>query len=372
MPLVAHTNLPTFRRLSEEGQEVLTVERARHQDIREMHIGLLNMMPDAALEATEWQFYRLVGAANPIVQFHMHPFTIEGLPRSEAAQAHIDRYYESFAKIRHDGLDGLIISGANVTHAHLQEEPFWLPLTEVFDWARHCVTSTLCSCLATHALIQYGYGLERTHLGFKRWGVYSHRVVAPQHPLVATINTRFDVPHSRYNEIFREDMERVGLKVLVESGEAGVHLAISEDLVRVVFFQGHPEYDTVSLLKEYKREVQRFFVGERSDYPPLPEHYFTYELADRLNEYGQRVRLARHDGAPLPPLVEADIIPHLDNTWRDTAKAVFNNWLGLIYQVTDQDRRKPLMDQIDPRDPLGLVEKLSVTDQVPEYSPRPL
>lgn len=358
MPLVAHTDLPTFQRLSEEGQEILSVERARHQDIREMHIGLLNMMPDAALEATERQFFRLVGAANPIVQFHMHPFTIEGLPRSPEAQGHIDRYYESFDKIRREGLDGLIISGANVTHPHLQQEPFWQPLTEVFDWARTHVTSTLCSCLATHALIQYGYGIERTHLGFKRWGVYSHRVVEPLHPLVATINTRFDVPHSRFNEIFREDMERVGLRVLVESGEAGVHLAVSEDLMRVVFFQGHPEYDTISLLKEYKREVARYFTGDRDDYPPLPEHYFNLELADRLNEYGQQVREARRVGLPLPAFIEPEVVPHLDNTWRDTAKAVFNNWLGLIYQVTDQDRCKPLMADVDPLDPLGVAPRM--------------
>ncbi|MGD1991448.1 MAG: homoserine O-succinyltransferase, partial [Chromatiales bacterium] len=59
MPLVAHTNLPAFRRLEEEGHEVLSCDRARHQDIRELHIGLLNMMPDAALAATERQFFRL-------------------------------------------------------------------------------------------------------------------------------------------------------------------------------------------------------------------------------------------------------------------------------------------------------------------------
>lgn len=359
MPLVAHTDLPTFRRLSEEGQEVLSVDRARHQDIREMHIGLLNMMPDAALEATERQFFRLVGAANSIVQFHMHPFTIKGLVRGDEARAHIDRYYEPFAKIRREGLDGLIISGANVTQPQLQREPFWEPLTEVFDWAREHVTSTLCSCLATHALIQYGYGIERTHLGFKRWGVYSHRVVEPLHPLVSSINTRFDVPHSRFNEIFREDMERVGLRVLVESGEAGVHLAVSEDLMRVVFFQGHPEYDTISLLKEYKREVMRYYHGEREDYPPLPEHYFSQESVDHLNAYGQRVRQARRDGLACPVFIEDGIVPRLDNTWRDTAKAVFNNWLGLIYQVTDQNRRKPLMDGIDPRDPLGIADKLT-------------
>lgn len=354
MPLVAHTDLPTFRRLHEEGQEVLSVARARRQDIREMHIGLLNMMPDAALEATERQFFRLVGAANPIVQFHVHPFTIQGLPRGPEGQAHIDRYYEPFAQIKRDGLDGLIVSGANVTHAHLQEEPFWQPLTEVFDWARENVTSTLCSCLATHALIQYGYGVERTHLGFKRWGVFSHHVVEQRHPLVSTINTRFDVPHSRFNEIFREDMEAVGLKVLVESGEAGAHLAVSRDLLRVVFFQGHPEYDTISLLKEYKREVMRHYRGEREDYPPFPEHYFNQELCDLLNEYGQHLRSARRDGVSPPPFPEDLLVAHLDNTWRDTAKAVFNNWLGLIYQVTDQDRRKPFMDHIDPANPLAL------------------
>ncbi len=354
MPLVAHTDLPTFRRLHEEGQEILSVERARHQDIREMHIGLLNMMPDTAMEATERQFFRLVGAANPIVQFHVHPFTIAGLPRGAEGQAHIDRYYETFEQIKADGLDGLIVSGANVTHPRLPEEPFWEPLTEVLDWARENVTSILCSCLATHALFEYATGIPRTHLGFKRWGVYPHHVVEQRHPLVSTINTRFDVPHSRFNEIFREDMERVGLKVLVESGEAGVHLAVSRDLLRVVYFQGHHEYDTISLLKEYKREAMRHYHGERDDYPPFPEHYFSVEVGDILSEYGQHLRSARRDGLAPPEFPEKEVVRHLDNTWRDTAKAVFNNWLGLIYQVTDQDRRKPFMDHIDPENPLDL------------------
>ena len=52
MPLVAHNDLPTFQRLRASGQEVLSVERALRQDIRELHIGLLNMMPDAAYTAT--------------------------------------------------------------------------------------------------------------------------------------------------------------------------------------------------------------------------------------------------------------------------------------------------------------------------------
>jgi homoserine O-succinyltransferase len=129
MPLVAHTQLPTFQRLHDEGEEILSPDRASHQCIRELHIGLLNIMPDAALEATERQFFRLVGACNQIAQFHVHPFTIEGLERGPAALEHIEKYYESFEQIKKDGLDALIISGANVTHDHLQDEAFWKPLT---------------------------------------------------------------------------------------------------------------------------------------------------------------------------------------------------------------------------------------------------
>ncbi|MGZ8194446.1 MAG: homoserine O-succinyltransferase MetA [Methylosarcina sp.] len=354
MPLVAHTELPTFQRLREEGETILAPDRASHQDIREMHIGLLNIMPDAALEATERQFFRLVGACNQIAQFHVHPFTIDGLPRSEAAKAHIAKYYEPFAKIKEDGLDALIISGANVTHPHLPEEDFWTPLTEVFSWAKENVTSVLCSCLATHALIQYCYGIERTRLPSKRWGVFSHKLTDRTHPLVAEINTRFDVPHSRFNEIFQSDMERKELKVLAVSKEAGVHLAVSPDGFRIVFFQGHPEYDDISLLKEYKREVLRYYRAEVDHYPPLPENYFNEAASKIFTDYREHVIFARQTGGELEIFPENQVLEHIDNTWRDTAKAVFNNWLGKVYQLTNQDRRLPFMEGINPDNPLGL------------------
>lgn len=354
MPLVAHTHLPTFQRLLEEGEEIIDPQRASLQEIREIHIGLLNMMPDAALEATERQFFRLVGACNQIAQFHVHPFTIEGLKRSPEAQAHIDTYYEPFSKIKVDGLDALIISGANVSGTYLPDEDFWQPLTEVFSWAKENVTSILCSCLATHAIIQYCYGVTRTHLPKKRWGVFSHTLVDKTHPLVVEINSRFDVPHSRFNEIFQSDMEKHGLRVLATSVEAGVHLATSADGFRIVFFQGHPEYDDISLLKEYKREVLRFYHDEITDYPPYPEHYFKDEVKAIFADYSNQVKIAKLSQQAFPTFPEAAVLEYIDNTWRDTAKAVFNNWLGKIYQITHQDRRLPFMDGVNPNNPLNL------------------
>jgi homoserine O-succinyltransferase len=349
MPLVAHNDLPSFARLRDEGVTVLTRERAGNQVIRELHVGLLNMMPDAALEATERQFFRLVGESNPIAQFYVHPFTLPSLQRGEAGQGHVDQYYESFEAIRRQGLDALIITGANVTHADLSEEPFWDPLIEVIDWAWENVTSTLCSCLATHAVMQFRYGQKRIRQIEKVWGVFEHRVMDKRHPLVSDVNTRFDVPHSRWNDVSRAQFEAAGLHVLVESEAAGIHLAVSKDGFRTVFFQGHPEYDTVSLLKEYKRDQLLASQGKLPYYPPFPVNYFDDYSRAVLKEHEAKLRSGTVTDYP-----EALLLQHLDNTWHDTAEAVVGNWIGTVYQLTHSERSRPFMDGIDPENPLGL------------------
>ena len=357
MPLVAHSGLPTFELLREQGHELLSLDRALHQDIRELHIGFLNMMPDAALEATERQFIRLVGGCNRIAQFFVYPFSLPGLSRSPETLEYIERYYAKFPDLREQGLDALIITGANVATPDLTREAFWKPFIEVVDWAQHNVTSILCSCLATHALLKHFHGIERQPMPRKRWGVYSHRVGDPGHPLLREINTRFDVPHSRHNAISRAQLEASGLTVLAESEEGGVHMAASSDQFRILYFQGHPEYDVNSLLKEYKREVHRYLAGELPAPPPYPEHYFSKRAVELASGWVEAAARARDAGQPVPDMPERAIEAELDNTWGDTAKAIVNNWLGLVYQFTNLDRKKQFMPGVDPNDPLGLAKK---------------
>jgi homoserine O-succinyltransferase len=357
MPLVQHSDLPTFARLRERGHEVLSLDRAVHQDIRELHIGFLNMMPDAALQATERQFIRLVGGCNRIAQFFVYPFSLPSLPREAEALAYIERYYSRFEQLQEQGLDALIVTGANVANPSLEREPFWDPLMEVVDWARGNVASTLCSCLATHAMLKRFYAIDRVPLPEKRWGVYSHRVAVPDHPLLREINTRFDVPHSRFNDISRAQFEAAGLTVLAESEDGGVHMAVSPDQFRLIFFQGHPEYDTSSLLKEYKREVFRYLNNELAVPPAYPEHYFSPAAAQSADRFVREAESALRQDRPLPDFLEAEIEPQLDNTWGDTAKAIINNWLGLVYQVTNLDRRQQYMEGVDPHDPLDITQR---------------
>jgi len=338
MPLVAHTSLPSFEDLRASGEDVLTLENALHQDIRELHIGFLNMMPDAALRATERQFLRLIGSCNQIAQFFVYPFTVPGLPRDRETQTYIDHHYYSFEHLQKTGLDALIITGANVANPTLEQEPFWEPLKDVVAWARENVISILCSCLSTHALVKQLYGIDRRLMPQKLWGVYPHRIVQQKHPLLRGINTRFDVPHSRYNTIPVDALEDAGVTVLIESNSGEMHMAVSADQFSIVYFQGHPEYDWNSLLKEYKREVNRYIAGERQEYPPHPEHYFSDAVVDLVDAYEQTVYQAKQQGTPIPPFPEEQIENHLDNTWGDTGKAIFNNWLGLVYQKADYNR----------------------------------
>jgi len=349
MPLVAHNNLPSFDRLRDEGIRVLAPSFALHQDIRELHIGLLNMMPDAALAATERQFFRLIGESNPIAQFYVYPFTLDELPRGPEAKAHIDKHYFTFDELKKQGLDALIITGANVQGSELSQQPFWEPLKEIYEWSFSNVTSTLCSCLATHAVMEFQYKQKRVKQNHKVWGVFPHYVTDKIHPLVEDINTHFNVPHSRWNKVGLEQFQAAGLRVLVTSDNNDVHLATSADGIRTVFFQGHPEYDTISLLKEYKREVMAFEKGNLRQYPPFPDNYFGQHEKALFNEY--RYRIGQGEKVDFP---EKLTIPSLNNTWHDTAGEVVGNWMGLIYQLTHRDRHIPFMDHLDPNNPLNL------------------
>ncbi len=350
MPIVAYNEHPSFTRVANEGFDIISAESAKHQDIRELHIGFLNMMPDAAFLATERQFFRLTAAATNIVQIYIHPIRCNGIERSPEISEHIDSYYRDFSELKGEGLDALIVTGANPQFTDLTREPYWAHATEIFEWAEQHVCSVFFSCLASHAVLQAHYDLKRTPVDEKLWGIYSHLVVDSQHPLVGNINTRFDMPHSRGNDIDAARLESRSLKILVTSERAGVAIATSPDGFRQIFCQGHPEYDTASILKEYKRELSRFVNGERTSYPEHPTGYLSNEAEEILSTFAQQLT---NNETSIKNFPEQTLLEHIDNTWRDTAKAIFSNWLGLVYRVTHVDRRKTFMDGIDPASPIA-------------------
>ena len=168
------------------------------------------------------------------------------------------------------------------------------------------------------------------------------------------VATRFEAPHSRWNTITASQLEEVGLTVLVEGPEAGVHMAVSPDQFRVIYTQGHPEYDANSLLKEFKREVVRYSAGDRQSIPPYPEHYLTAQAIDIAARYVDKLAEALQGGDTLPEFPEEELSSLVNNSWRGVGRVIVDNWLKLLCQLTDVERRTQFAPGVDKDDPLRL------------------
>ena len=320
MPLLQLPDLPSMARVAREGVRVRPAARG----LRPLRVGLLNMMPDRALEATERQFLRLLDAHDGRC-CAVRLYGIRGVPRGAEGAAHQARHYRDCAEIGAGALDALIVTGANVTRPDLDREPFWAELAGLLERADRARLPTVCSCLATHAAAQLFHGIRRRHLPRKCWGVFAHEVLAPEHPLLAGAPARFDMPHSRFNEVAAADLAARGVRVLAAGPAAGVQMAAEPD-GRRVYFQGHPEYEAVSLVKEYKREALRFLAGERDDYPPLPERTLDAAAARAAEAFRRRAEAA-------PRSVRAEDFPEerlargCGEPWREVARTLYRNWL---------------------------------------------
>ncbi len=327
MPLVQHTRLPAFQRLRDEGVEVVSPEEVDGSALPDVHVAVLNLMPDTALRATDRQFARLVGSFGEEANVWFHVFSMGVEARGAAAREHIAEHYETLDSIRERPIDALIVTGANPSYVDMTREAFWPGLFEVFSWADRAIHSKLCSCFATHAVFKLYWGVERVRLPQKMWGVYRHQIIE-DHPLIAGLQQPIMAPHSHYYDLSRDQIESVGAKVLIESAEAGVHMAVHDDF-EFVFFQGHPEYDDISLLKEYKREVLRFLTRHRSTYPHTPEHYFSERALQALEKLRSGT-LYRSDSDPIPEFPEDELGDGLENSWRQVGFDIYRNWLRRV------------------------------------------
>ena len=289
-------------------------------------IGLINNMPDSALQATERQFMRLLTAAagNNLVRFHC--FSLPSVSRSQPAKGRIDRKYTDIAELDRLHVDGLIVTGAEPNAATLPEEPFWQDLIDIVDWAKTNTRSTIWSCLAAHAAVLHLDGIERQRLDAKCSGIYDCFGVA-DHWLTDGLPAPFPVSHSRLNELRADDLAARDYQLLTFSPQGGVDIFAKQLRSQFIFFQGHPEYDPLSLEREYLRDISRFLAGERDNYPAFPADYFDTETEERLASFESRARVERRPAlsAELP-----DRSLRQDTATGAAATAILRNWLNYL------------------------------------------
>jgi homoserine O-succinyltransferase/O-acetyltransferase len=292
-------------------------------------IGLVNNMPDGALQKTEQQFRTLLGAAaGEDCEVRLRLFSFPELIRDEAGRSYVADHYEPIARLWRSALDGLIVTGAEPRTDVIPDEVYWPSFTRLVDWAIDSCTSTVWSCLAAHAAVLYLDGIVRCRFEQKLSGVFRCTRVADD-PLVAGLPASWRMPHSRLNTLDAASLSGAGYRVLSRSEEAGVDAFVRRDSTTFVFFQGHPEYDTGALLREYRRDVGRFLAGTMDRYPEMPRGYFDEDSTDTLNDFRGRAEEERTRSL-LAAFPEHRIGERLSQVWHDVAVRLYRNWLAAI------------------------------------------
>ncbi len=297
MPIRIANDLPVKKILEEENIFVMDESRAMSQDIRPLSILILNLMP--LKEDTELQLMRSL--SNTPLQVNITLIRTDSYESKNVAKHHMERFYTTFDEIKHKKYDGLIITGAPVETLKFKDVDYWDELTRIMDWSDTNVTSTFHICWGAQAGLYYRYGIHKVLLPEKISGVYKHYTFHKKTPLVRGFDDSFFVPQSRYTAICREDIEKnEHLEIVADSKETGPYLIIG-DGGKNIFATGHPEYDTLTLDLEYKRDL------ERGLHPNIPVNYYP------------------DDNPEHKPI----------KSWRCHANTLYTNWLNYyVYQNT--------------------------------------
>lgn len=313
MPITMPNGLPAKDLLEREHIFAMPFERAETQDIRPLEIAILNLMPTKI--ETETQLVRLL--SNTPLQVHLTLLAPASYTPKHTPAEHMLSFYTSWDNVKEKNFDGLIVTGAPVEHLPWGDVAYWDELTAMFDWSREHVHSSLFICWGAQAALQHFHGISKHTLEEKRFGVFPHRVALPHATLLRGSDDVFPVPVARYTEVRREDVLAVDeLEILAESEESGLHIVCGKNR-REVFVFNHPEYDTLTLKKEYERNVSEGLN------PPIPKYYFPDDDPTR---------------APR-------------NTWRAHGHLLYANWLNYFvyqeapYNLEDINPARRLMQQ---------------------------
>ena len=300
MPIKIPNSLPATGVLESENIFVITESRAVSQDIRPLHILLLNLMPTKI--ATETQLARVLG--NTPLQVELELLQVRSHNSRNVSQEHMLAFYKTFDQVCMNKYDGMIITGAPVEHLPFEEVDYWDELCEIMAWSKGHVHSTFHICWGAQAGLYFHYGIRKMPLEKKLFGVFPHRVERRSSILFRGFDDVFMVPHSRHTTILREDVEAVPqLKILASSEEAGIY-AMATDQGRQVFITGHSEYDPDTLEREYLRDKAAGLPIE------VPKNYYP------------------NDDDTQAPLM----------SWRAHANLLYSNWLNyFVYQNTPYD-----------------------------------
>ncbi len=302
MPITIPNGLPAKNIL--EGEKIFAIEdsSALRQQIRPLDIVILNLMPKKI--ETETQILRLI-SKSPL-QVSIDFMKVRSHESKNTSKDHLVKFYDYFDTFKDRYYDAMIITGAPVEHLDFEEVDYWKELTEIMEWSKTHVFSTMHICWGAQAGLYYHYGIEKQGLPEKMFGIFPQELCDEYDFLTNGFDEIHNTPHSRHTCVDEKALaEEKRLVVLSRSQKTGSNIITTKGY-RQIFVLGHFEYGVETLAQEYFRDVN-------ANKPiHIPENYFP------------------NDNPQNRPIL----------TWRSHANLLYRNWLNYVYQVTPYDVSK--------------------------------
>lgn len=297
--------------------------------LRPLRVALVNNMPDPAIAATDRQFARLLAGARGGCEVVVDRYFLPSVERQPAAwDALAEAGYRPVSYLWRQPADAVVVTGSEPVKSELTEESHWAELSSLLEWGLSNTRSLVLSCLSAHAAALLLDGVARRALERKCLGVYESRVRAGS-SLLNGLPATVPVPHSHWNEVGAGDMRDRGYELLLTDHDhwTAASKVVGECLL--VLYQGHPEYDQLALLREYRRDWRRFHLGASARPPQAPVGYLdeagSAELA-RLQRLAQM--------GPDPSLVDAvpfdQLADHVVASWQGVSEQIYSNWISIL------------------------------------------
>ncbi len=325
--------------MTEIGSSNLSTPHIRHDPV--INVAFVNNTSDRGLGATETQFLRLVRQMGTGLDLRITYFTCPEIRRTDRPRSKSGRWYADTSELLTARADALIVTGMEPVAVNLRDEPVWHSLTDLVCWAEHHAVPSIWSCLAAHAAVLHMDGIDRIRYPTKLSDVFSCEFLTSDMPLMHNLPPRWSVPHSRYYGLPEAALIGKGYQLLSRSTVAGADLFMKEGRAPFLFFQGHPEYDDNTLLLEYRRDIRRYFSGERDEYPVAPSAYFGQDVISVLSLIRAHVLETRKDPDTLHQVLDIARTGSTPIAWSDPAASLYANWLSFF--VLERGWRKPFL-----------------------------
>lgn len=258
-------------------------------NIRHLRIAIVNLMP--TVKETEKQWTEVL-SHNPNTIVDLVFFHSLTRPSTRVDKAHLEQNYHNWQDYDFNDLDGVIITGAPVELLEFKDVDYYKEVCDIIAKSINHDLSLMLVCWAAQAGLNYLYGIEKICLDKKLFGVYEHKLLKPDHPLLKGFsNDQLRACISRQTKVDSSEVLKYTDPILGSSIDGLDCLADKNADITYMF--NHLEYIENTLEAEYLRDLE---AAKDIDKP--------YNYYDKQNS--------------------------IDYSWKDDRKTFYSNWLDIL------------------------------------------